>query len=228
MSFPLNTTYLDACVDLTKVHGELVNLGFEGIIRYCAPGNSWKAIREPEALSQKAHNLKLALVYESTAQDALKGTNEGKLAGAIAAKAAATVGLPPNNGSVLFASTDFDVTKDHLEVVAAYVTAFKEAAPGYGIGLYGNGLTNDYLFEKKIITVRWITQSMGFTGSKESLEGNRYELVQRLPERVAGMDTDPDSLREAGLDIGARVPFSSAQQKPGLFASAEAELKKLV
>lgn len=206
MSFPPNTTTLDACIDLTKVHAQLVAEGFATIIRYAS--HSWKGISVGEAKSMAAHKLRLSLVFESTAQRALGGAVAGTMDGEVAAAFAVTVGLPPNNGSVLLASTDFDVTAHQAPAVQAYVQAFAKAAPGYGVGLYGNGYINDMLFDAKIIAVRWITQSMGFTGSKESLAAGRYEIAQRLPAKICGMDTDPNSLRLPGLDIGARVPFA--------------------
>lgn len=212
MAFPPNTTALDACVDLTKVHAQLVAQGFDTIIRYAS--HSWKGIKSDEAKSMAEHKLKLGLVYETTAQRALGGAVAGAIDGEAAAAFAATVGLPPNNGSVLFASTDFDVTASHAAAVQAYVQAFAKAAPGYGVGLYGNGFINDMLFAAKLIVVRWITQSMGFTGSKESLAAGRYEIVQRLPAKVCGLDVDPNSLRVAGADIGARVPFAPVVKQP--------------
>lgn len=210
MTFPPNTTALDADVDMTKAHAELIQLGFDTVIRYTTKGsgNPEKQVSAAEAKSMQAHGLKLLLVHETTAERALQGAAAGKADGEYCAGFAPTVGLPPNNGSVLLASTDFDVTGSQAPAVQAYVEAFKAASPGYGTGLYGNGYMNDRLYDAKIITVRWITQSMGFTGTRESLDGGRFEIVQRLPQRIAGMDTDPDSLREPGLDVGARVPFA--------------------
>jgi hypothetical protein len=74
---------------------------------------------------------------------------------------------------------------------------------------------------------------MGFTGSKESLAAGRYEIAQRLPAKICGMDTDPDSLRLPGLDIGARIPFSPVAAAPvpptpGLIQRAENEIKKII
>jgi len=210
MLFPPNTTALDADVDMTRVHAQLVAQGFDTIIRYTTPGrrNPEKRISVAEAKSQQQHGLKLSLVHETTADRALGGAVAGTVDGEAAAAFAVTVGLPPNNGSVLLASTDFDVTEHQAAAVQAYVQAFAKAATGYGVGLYGNGFINDMLFDAKIIQVRWITQSIGFLGSKESLAAGRYEIAQRLPAKICGMDTDPDSLRLPGLDIGARVPFT--------------------
>jgi hypothetical protein len=208
MTFPPNTTALDACVDLTKVHAQLAQLGFDTIIRYAS--KSWKGITVEEARSQQQHGLKLALVYESTARRALEGPDAGKADGAFCLAFAPTVGLQPRSGCIIYASTDFDVSAHQITAVAAYVRAFAAELPGYGVGMYANGMTNDYLYEAKIIQSRWITQSGGFTGTQDSLANGRFEIAQRLPAHVAGMDTDPNSLREPGLDIGARVPWNTS------------------
>jgi hypothetical protein len=226
MTFPPNTTALDACVDMTAAHQKLTALGFDTIIRYAS--HSWKGIKVAEAKSMADHKLKLSLVFESTAQRALGGAVAGTIDGEAAVAFAATVGMAPNNGSVLFASTDFDVTASHAAAVQAYVQAFAKASPGYGVGLYGNGFINDMLFAAKLIQVRWITQSMGFTGSKESLAAGRFEIAQRLPAKMLGLDVDPDSLRVAGADIGARVPWAPAPTLAPAAAAGESLVGRVV
>lgn len=225
ISSPPNTTALDACVDCTHAHAELVMLGFDTLLRYGAAA-PWKCIGPAEARSMQAHGLKLALIYEVSAKDVLLGAEEGAKAGAHALAFAPTVGLPPNNGSVVYPTADFDVTAAEIPTAIAYARAFVAACPGYGIGFYANGLLNDHLFAAGITKARWITQSMGFTGTRESLAANRYEIAQRLPARVAGLGVDPDSLREPGLDIGARVPFAVAAE-PGLVAAQSRNLSRL-
>lgn len=211
--FPPNTTALDACCDLTSVHGQLVALGFDTIFRYCAPGaaSAWKVIKPAEAKSMAAHGLKLALIYESTAKDVLFGTDEGAKAGAFAASFAPIVGLPPGIGAAIYPTADFDLAESQVAIAVAYLRAFAAACPGYDFGFYANGIGNNAAYAAGVISYRWLTQSGGFTGTQESLASGQYEIAQRLPAKVAGMDVDPNSLRLPGLEIGARVPWGGGK-----------------
>lgn len=212
-AFPPNTTALDACVDMTPAHGKLAALGFDTILRYGAAA-PWKCITPKEAQSMQSHELKLALIYETTVRDITLGASEGARAGVHAAKFAPTVGLSAGTGAAIYATADFDIQHGQLSAALAYLSAFAQACQGYELGLYANGLLTDTAFTAKLVKFRWITQSMGFTGTREALEAGRFELAQRLPARVEGLDVDPDSLREPGLDIGARVPWGTSQEAP--------------
>lgn len=226
-NFPPNTTALDACVDLTRGHAEIKALGFNTILRYGAAA-PWKCIKGPEARSMLDHSLKLALIYEVNAKDVLLGANEGTRAGQHVLEFAPTVGLAPNTGCIVYPTADFDVTESELKVAEEYAAAFAAACPGYGIGFYANGILNDRLFNGGIIKSRWITQSGGFTGTRDSLAANRFEIAQRLPAKVAGFDVDPDSLRGPGLDIGARIPFAPAPASESIVQRIEDAAKKIV
>jgi len=212
-ALPPNTTALDACVDMTPAHGQLKALGFDTIKRYGAAA-PWKCIKVAEAKSMQAHGLKLTLIYEVSAKDILLGAAEGTKAGQHAVAFAPTVGLPPGIGAAIYPTADFDLQRSQLMTALSYLRAFAAACPGYDLGFYANGIGNDAAFEAGIIKYRWITQSMGFAGSKESLAAGRFEIAQRLPAKVCGLDVDPDSLRVAGADIGARVPFAPAVVAP--------------
>lgn len=213
MTFPPNTTALDACVDMTPAHGKLKELGFDTILRYGAAA-PWKCIGVKEAKSMQDHGLKLALIYELTAKDILLGSSEGTKAGQHVLSFAPTVGLPPGIGAAIYPTADFDLQHSQIKTAMSYLRGFAAACPGYDLGFYANGIANDEAFSQGIIKYRWITQSMGFTGTRSSLESLRYEIVQRLPAKVCGLDVDPDSLRVAGADIGARVPFAPVVKQP--------------
>ena len=210
MDFPPNTTAFDADIITTKAHPELAAAGFDTIFRYIAIAtrDPDKVVKPAEAKSMQAHGLKLALIYESTAERVLSGAAGGKADGAFSASYAPSVGVPPGIGAAIYPTADFDLQLSQLATAMSYLRAFAAACPGYDLGFYANGLANDEAFSQGIIKYRWITQSMGFTGTRSSLEAGRYEIVQRLPTKVCGLDVDPDSLREPGLEIGARVPFA--------------------
>lgn len=229
MPLPPNTTALDACVDTTAAHAELVRLGFDVVMRYGAAA-PWKCIKQDEARSMAAHGLKLILLYESTAKDILLGAGEGARAGAHAASFAPTVGLRPGIGAAIYPTADFDLRPEEIDVALAYLRAFAAACPGFDLGFYANGIGNDAAFRAGVVKYRMITQSLGFAGSRESLAAGRFEIAQRLPARVAGISVDPNSLRSPGLDIGARVPFAPAPAAAprGIVQDIERDVKRLI
>lgn len=218
-AWPPNTSVIDASCDMTPVHSQLASYGIDTILRYGAAA-AWKCITPGEAGSMQRNKLKLALIYELTARDILLGASEGAKAGLHVLTFAPSVGLVRSAGVAVYVTADFDIQRDQLSPALAYLHAFASSCPGYELGVYGSGLLCDTAFAAGIVKYRWIAQSSGYTGSSAALAGGRYELVQRMPDKVGGLDVDPDSLRVANLDIGARVPFApiapSAQNEVGV------------
>jgi hypothetical protein len=72
------------------------------------------------------------------------------------------------------------------------------------------------------VTKRWITQSMGFRGTRAAIAAGQYDLLQALNKTIGGIDTDPDTLRTPTTDIGDYLPFqlaapAAAPAQPGAF-----------
>lgn len=83
-------------------------------------------------------------------------------------------------------------------------------------GLYGSGTVVNAAKTRALIDVRYITQSMGFSGSRQAIANNEYEMRQLLNVTFAGQDVDPDVLRE-GLtpwDVGCFIPGGGLYTPP--------------
>lgn len=179
------------------------------VIRYITPATSnEKCIKAVEiaAIAATAGKIRLGLVYETFGAD--EGTAAGLAAGSFSLKYARDVCKAPFN-SVIHYTQDRDVPSSHMAgVVLAYTAYHNLVSPLYRVGCYGSGYCCDVLKSKGLIEIRWLTCSIGFTGTRESIAAGRYDLLQKLPRNQYGLDTDPDNLPQAapGVDLGFFVP----------------------
>lgn len=187
--------------------------GVKTVIRYIAAGleREEKVIKPGEARGIADAGLRLGLVYEIGGKPS--GATVGQRDGAYSCKYAATVGATP--GAIIWYTVDYDAGPDEYPGVKAAFQAFKAAlGSDYRVGAYASGYICDRLTADGLIAARWLTDSMGFRGSRDSAAAGRYELKQALPHIIAGLDTDPDA-RHIGVDgtaadIGDFVPFATA------------------
>lgn len=197
--------------------------GFDTVIRYLAPSpSSWKVVQEAEARAIAAAGFKLALVFEGDghAHGAATGTRDGAAALAQAQRA----GAP--DGAVIYYTEDYDPNPAEFPGIIAAFRAFKAALRGhYRVGAYCSGAcaraltaagavdqTLDATTGAKLPLI-WITQSLGFRGSRDYLNsGEPFVMFQLLPGRAGGLDEDPDitfhNYLNESVDIGAFVPFA--------------------
>jgi Domain of unknown function (DUF1906) len=211
---PENTIAFDACVPLDRYIGGLAAAGFNTVGRYVAPGaaNAWKIMTPAEAVALAIAGIKVFPIYETNGRPngAAVGASDGKFAVSYLPK----IGLMPSTGVVVMYAEDKDTSAAEMPGVAAAFEAFGKQLPGYGIGSYGGGYCNAQLAARGLITVKWLTQSMGFNGSRAAAAAGDFDMIQRLPAdvRINGsvINIDPDSLLSATTDIGARVPWNGA------------------
>lgn len=64
------------------------------------------------------------------------------------------------------------------------------------------------LKEKGLIEARWLTDSMGFQGTRAAIAAGDFEMRQGLPAIIGGLDSDPNWKITADTDIGDFVPFA--------------------
>jgi hypothetical protein len=86
--------------------------------------------------------------------------------------------------------------------------ALPDGSPIATPGLYASGTVANAAYKDGVIKVRYITQSMGFSGSRHAVDSEQYEIRQLLNANYAGQDVDPDVLRE-GLTpwgLGCFIP----------------------
>lgn len=200
--------------------------GFDIVIRYLAPfAGSWKVVQAREAHAIAEAGFKLVLVFEGNgrASGAMVGTRDGRAA-LSQAKAA---GAP--KGAVIYYTEDYDPDPSEFAGIIAAFKAFRDALGGqYRVGAYCSGAlalalrkagaideTKDATTGETLPLI-WITQSLGFRGSRAYLNsGEPFVMFQLLPGKVGGLDEDPDitwhNYLNETVDIGAFVPFAGVE-----------------
>lgn len=202
--------------------------GFDAVIRYLAPSaSSWKVVQEAEAKAIAAAGFKLALVFEGDghAHGADIGTRDGQAALFQAKRAGAPKGV------VIYYTEDYDPNPAEFAGIISAFRAFKAALGGYyRVGAYCSGALARVLIAARAVDTTtsrstgtvsseqtlpliWITQSLGFRGSRDYLNsGEPFVMFQLLPGKAGGLDEDPDitfhNYLNENVDIGAFVPFA--------------------
>lgn len=187
--------------------------GVKTVIRYIAAGleHEEKVIKPGEAHALADAGLRLGLVYEIGGQPS--GTLVGRRDGLYSFNKAPTVGAP--NGAIIWYTVDFDAGPNELPGIKLAFAAFKDALDGkYRVGAYAGGWVCNELKAAGLCDARWLTDSMGFRGTRQAIKDGSYELLQALPHTIAGLDTDPDAvhigLDSKAADIGDFVPYADA------------------
>lgn len=188
---------------------QLKAAGVTTIIRYIAAGltGDEKVIKAGEAKAIAEAGLRLGLVYEIGGKPF--GSQIGQRDGTFVHFYAPTVGAP--DGAIIWYAVDYDAGPNDMSGIIEAFTAFKAAvSPKFRVGCYGSGLVCRELKAAGLIEARWLTDSLGFSGTRDAIAAGDYEMVQALPHDIAGMDADANRLREPGIDIGDFVPFATA------------------
>ena len=204
--------------------------GVTDVIRYIAAGlvSNEKVIKPAEARYLAEQGIGLGLVYEIGGRPS--GAGVGQRDGNFAAAYAKTVGAPRD--AVIWYTVDFDASSIDYPGIAAAFKAFKRAcAPDYRTGCYASGYISDRLAADGLIdnvstdapmdstggdSLIWLTDSLGFRGTRASVAGQRYIMLQGLPTTVAGLDADinklhPGILRPDLSHAGTFIPFADPQ-----------------
>jgi hypothetical protein len=206
------TKIIDTNVDTTASLSALRADGIATIIRYLdpiGPANP-KCIKATEARAIAAAGLRLGLVSEGWGDFAHGGISAGagQRDGAWCARYAPSVGTP--RSACVFFAVDTDAgTAQITKFVIPYFQAVRAAfaGSGYRVGVYGSGAVCGAVMADGLADLSWLSCSTGWSGSKEYLASNRWALRQHLPQRIAGLDTDPN---DANGDFGDFVPFAAA------------------
>lgn len=199
---------IDTDDDTTHRIPRLKAAGITTVIRYLARGRTWKTISVGEAKALAAAGIKLGLVFETTGKP--HGSAEGAVDGEWAVRGAREAGAP--QGAIIWYAVDYDPSPSDMTGVENAFRAFRQEvkAAGYRVGAYASGYCNGILKSKGLIDMRWLTQSLGFRGTRTAIKAKDYELLQLLPKTVAGLDADPDRPLTADGDIGDFLPFAPA------------------
>jgi hypothetical protein len=209
---------IDTSNETTSRLGELRNQGVECIIRYISTNTSdSKVVKPAEARAIAAAGLKLALVFEvwggvnNFAHDDIDGAS-GTSHGNFARDWAANVGAPDN--TIIWFAIDTDCTTgQYAQRVRPYFQAARAALGGkYRIGVYGCGYVCTQAIAEGLVDATWLTQSMGFNGSRAFRDSGRWTLLQGPETTLEGLSIDTNDAN--GNDYGAFVPFQAPVTTP--------------
>ena len=187
--------------------------GVECVIRYISTNTSGsKVVKPAEARAIAAAGLKLALVFEiwggvnNFAHDDIDG-DSGADHGNFARQWAASVGAPDN--TIIWFAIDTDCTAgQYAQRVKPYFQAARTALRGkYRIGVYGCGYVCVQAMADGIVDATWLTQSMGFNGSRAFRDSGRWTLLQGPETTLEGLSIDTNEANSN--DYGAFVPFQA-------------------
>lgn len=195
---------LDANIELTKYAGSLKKQGFDFAIRYYSHTAS-KNLSLGEAKALAKSGLQIGAVWETAGTKAsffnhTQGVSDGSAAYHMAET---SIGQPTD--SAIYFAVDYDAThtdidgpiKDYFTGVNAAFLAAGKVSPKYKIGVYGSGLTSTQLLQAKLVEFTWLTQSLGFSGSRDFAEKKLYNIIQLLPKDITieqgiNINIDPD------------------------------------
>lgn len=209
-------TVIDTNKRCTLAAPVLFASGFRTVIRYYSEFTQQKekCVTLPEALALGRAGLRLGVVYQDGGTVAAgftqsKGFRAGRY---VYSYAQGTIHQAP--GSAIYFAVDFDASKTEVKqnispFFQGVATGFQSESggvPDCAVGVYGSGLVCASILDAGLASFAWISQSMGFTGTKEFLKTNRWHLKQNLPEIVCGLDADTNDRNPAQPDIGDFAP----------------------
>jgi hypothetical protein len=199
--------------DVTHKLPKLV--GYDTIIRYISTNfTSEKCIKSAEARAIADAGKRLGLVFEVYGGvddfkhhdiNELTGQSHGRFA---LAWALGTCGAPKE--AVIYFAIDTDASDLQVKnLVVPYFQAINDTIHGrMGVGVYACGAACAALLDQNLASKAWLSNAMGWNGSKEFRASGRESILQRLPANIEGLDTDPDDKVHEGEDIGDFVPFA--------------------
>jgi hypothetical protein len=209
---------IDASVELTAHAVSLKSQGIDFVLRYYS-NNARKNLSLGEARALSEAGLQIGVVWESGGVKSeffnhVQGVADGSAAYLMACK---SIGQPL--GSAIYFAVDYDASAaDIADCIGPYFAgvragfdAASKGAAGYQIGVYGSGLCCQTLLSSGLADMSWLSQSTGFSGSKDYASEQRYNLIQ-----YAGAKISVDGGATLSVDLDA----TSASLAAGLFKLA--------
>lgn len=187
------TLAFDADQDVTKVIQAALAKKVVAAARYL------KNLLPAEVKALSAAGIKIISIYESTAERALAGHDQGVSDGMAALNLAAALNQPA--GSALCVTVDFDATAEQQDTVIAYIAGFKEGTQGQAkIMVYANGAICQAALDAGIADYAWLAGGMGMRGSRAFLASGKATLVQDVGDAQhenLGISIDSDQIEQA-------------------------------
>ena len=208
---------IDTPVDVTHNVVALRSAGVTTVIRYISPINlnGAKTIKQGEAMAILAAGLQLGFVCEGWGGSnnfshhditATTGTRDGATCGSWMRK----LGAP--RGTAVYAAVDNDANPQQIaSLCVPYFKSFRAALdPDYDLGAYGCGALLAVLKQREMVNYLWLSNAMGWNGSKALRDGKGYDILQHLEARLLGLDVDPNELNPASTEFGFWKPGVAA------------------
>lgn len=208
---------IDTNQDVTNHIASLLADDVSDVIRYLSPifPAGEKCVKEPEAQALSKAGIRLGLVCEGWGDFQTHGMDFPQISGAAGARDgkfcsgyAPRVGAPLNTCIYFAVDTDASAAQIHqfvLPYFAAIRLTFRNS--GYRVGVYGSGAVCAAVIASGDADLAWLSQSMGWTNSREYLASKPPALVlhQGADQKLAGVDCDTNV---ALGDFGGFLPFT--------------------
>jgi hypothetical protein len=122
--------------------------------------------------------------------------------GATCGKWLEQLGAP--RGTAVYPTVDNDASTSQIaSLCLPYFTAFRESlSHTYAMGVYGCGALIEALDAAMLIDYRWLSNAMGWNGSRAYRDSGKWDILQGLATHAAGIDIDPDRLNPNRSDFG--------------------------
>ena len=154
-----------------------------------------------EARLLSAAGIKLVAVWEAQGDKAASFSHASGVDDATSAYNLATA-LGQPSGTPIYFAVDFDAEQqivagaihDYFQGVADGFASISRGNPAYGVGVYGSGLVCSWLKGRNLVTHTWLSQSMGWTGSRAFHDWNILQHLEADPFDL-GFTVDPDDAR---------------------------------
>lgn len=193
----------------------LRNEAIETVVRYYGHNSvryPEKVLQKDEALALSNAGFKLMVIFQTTNDHASyfsydKGRYDGLRAYHWAKD---QIGQPVGSG--IYFAVDYDATNEQIHNnIIPYFRGVQEifikstgSESVYQVGAYGSGSVVNELKTHNLCKYRWLSESIGFNGSREALDNGSYELYQKftLNGKICNLDVDFDVQNPAGNDMG--------------------------
>lgn len=106
--------------------------------------------------------------------------------------------------TAVYPTVDNDASTAQItQLCLPYFHAFRTALPQkYRMGAYGCGALLAALDAAELINFRWLSNALGWNGSRVYRDIGKWDIFQGLPTKIAGIDIDPDQLNPARTEFG--------------------------
>jgi hypothetical protein len=187
----------DANRDCGQLIDKITAAKVDFVVRYYSH-NTAKNLSFSEAKLLSTAGVKLIAVWEAQADKAISFSHASGVDDATTAYNLATaVGQP--SGTPIYFAVDFDAAQpivagaihDYFQGIADGFASISRNNPAYTVGVYGSGLVCSWLKGRNLVTHTWLSQSMGWTGSRDFKDWNILQHLEGDPYGL-GFTVDPN------------------------------------